>query len=248
MPKGGKKNRGKSRRGRTRGVTRDEVNTIKRELRTSSSGAWSKKRHTIGLPAYQVDTKIYRRCRIQNTSGNNPWNIAFADIIGATRPRFQYYNLISATFYGPMVASSGAQTQGGATDTPISSEICCVARSNWHENAGNTSPTSDESPIAVALPGAGRRVMCRWHWFDADQNFQFINGTTPGSTRVCELIFGHAGTGSNWQKDTYCDVTVRGWGSDGISLSLKDLLIPPSDVMLTGEIPGPHMPTRVIPC
>ena len=164
------------------------------------------------MPPFETFTKMFRTVHLQNTAGSAEFNINLSLVANNIRPKFGYYNFISFSVYGPFIATSSTTT----TATQLqSSELIVRPYINFDpRNTNQGSRSICTRPIKLVFSGAGRRGMCSWHWSDSGQSKSF-NDTN--NVTLCRI---NLEGGSAWEglKDTYVDVTIRGWGNPADSL------------------------------
>ena len=102
----------RGRRGRGRGELnrlRRQLQTIKVELRDSNTGRFKKNTACIRLPPHEVYAKQFRTARLQHSTNANSGTINLSAVTAACKPAYGQYNLISATTYGPYVATGASK-------------------------------------------------------------------------------------------------------------------------------------------
>lgn len=201
-----------SRQRRGRGKAQ-QIATIKKELRLIDQGRFATKMHTISLPPWMSDAKMYRTVRLQNNNGDPDWLPAIKSIFQAMQPAFQYFQLVSMTGFGPYIASSGFGD--GELGDLFNSEISFNAGINFYQGTSGTLGIyyAHPGPAKVVAPGAGRRGCVRWHWSARDSAFQF--NAYGSSLAFAQMTYQARSTDVDpvlFRKDSYIDVTIQGWG------------------------------------
>ena len=95
------------------------VRSLELHKRVSETGKWSKKNSCISMKPLQIDPKIYRTVRLQNTAGSSTWEPQISTVMGLIAPAFEKFQLVSFTVHGPTVAGmpTVSQFEGGAEFT-----------------------------------------------------------------------------------------------------------------------------------
>ena len=93
MPPKFKRQRRRGRGGATARM-RQQIATIKQELRDSNTGRFSKRTACIRLPHHNRFTKIYRKVRLQhNSTAETSGTVILANVHASVAPQFGWYNV-----------------------------------------------------------------------------------------------------------------------------------------------------------
>ena len=110
------------------------------------------------MKPHELDAKIFRTVRLQNTAGTNPWNITISTIFPNVVPAFQKIQLVSCTIYGPAVVGMPQILTYNETDDSVftlSSELVCTPAIGF--TISDTATIISKGPTKLVAPGAGRR-------------------------------------------------------------------------------------------
>lgn len=80
-----------------------QIRTIRQELKDLNTGRFSKRNFCIRLPPWENYAKVPWTCRLQHNSNENSSTVILGQVFSAIRPQFGWYNIISATVYGPTI-------------------------------------------------------------------------------------------------------------------------------------------------
>ena len=216
MPKG-KKSKGRKKAGAM--MTR--IKQLEHEVKLTSGGLASKVRYITGLPTLKPVPPLYRKVRIQNLDGSNPFTIGISSVqhvlgaYGIQDGNGWYMNVVSATLYTAFSADSvefndsesvrsiGAAAVRWGMDLPstIDTTIDYSKQTNW-------------SPVCAVNGAAGKRGSVHWNWATRDQGVQYE--CTAGDVPIVNTPLLMSATlqasatnlGSEFRKDVYLDVTV----------------------------------------
>ena len=113
--------RGRGRgRGRRQSKLSQRVRTLEISMKHSEPGKWARPTNVIGMKPHNIDAKMYRVVRLQNTTGEASWEPSIADIMSTIEPAFENFQLVSFTIYGPTVAGMPTAAQFDSTGVVIS--------------------------------------------------------------------------------------------------------------------------------
>ena len=147
-----------------------------------NTGIFSKMSACIRMPPWEKFAKMYQTVRLQSNQLSAQNQIIDLGYVHAViEPQFGWYNIISATVYGPYTHESRPHTTVWESTTSVSdyvdlAELTVQPHVNFELNQpSGTYQSTLSGPANVVNSGAGRRGMCKWHWSDKDQSVAFAD-------------------------------------------------------------------------